>query len=318
MEGTKFVKARCKRTGKYYGLEVLEEGGCWVVVNVDELTDDKAQKLASEVRQDEFYTNENLLACTGCNSRRIGGCSCAKRKYDCKPDMDYHLDCAYCKDFEIDYSIPRGAHDEDEYVEIQGKLVKVVTFSNVEWQKFDRLNYHEDGRAAGYAEPTEHVIATEDRIEFHGYNISAMNEGVYYVIGEQDDFDIECTVDTSGIMPHPGGCFYIDFGLIKAEITEKGGTFYLGGRSVKTVGTNFRMRLSLTDAGTYTIYINGKEIDSEVNRHQSKTEVIFGFRHDAHHCSNLSHAILSGIVMHQGIARTDAPQKPKKRWSLFG
>ena len=185
---------------------------------------------------------------------------------------------------------------------MQGKEIKVVNFSNVEWIHFDYIQTHEDGKAAGFPEPKVHVIANNQNIEFHGYNISQMNEGVYYTIGMNDDFDIECDVDTSTISPHPGGHLYIDFGEIKAEISQTGGTFFLAGRQVATVGSKFKMRLARAD-GVYTIHINGKPCGDAVAGVQTDVHVIFGFKHDGHYCEQLSHAYMRGIKMMQGVAQ---------------
>lgn len=307
MEGTKFVKARCKATGKYFALEVKKYGLSWRVVNVDELDADKARVVASEVKQARFETNDNLLACSGCGKRRIGGCGCARKRFNCSADMGYKLDCAYCNKLEIDYSVPTRADLSDyrgEKVTVQGKEIKPITFSNVEWTRFDNINVHTNGRRHGYLhEPKVHVVLKEKNIEFHGYNISEMDEGVYYLIGARDDFDIECDVDTSGIRPHPGGHLYISFGLITANIDQNGGSFFLDGQAIASVGSRFKMRLALTDEGKYSIYINGALVGERVNPSQKRTKVIFGFKHQSHHCSELSHATLSGIKMMQGVAQ---------------
>lgn len=307
MIDTKFVKARCKKTGKYFALEVKQFGSEWRVVNVDELDADKARVVASEVKQARFVTADNLLPCSRCGDRRIGGCSCARKILDCSPQMGYHLDCAYCNKLEIDYSVPTRsdfAGYDGKTVTVQGKELKVVTFSNVEWIHFDNIQNHVNGRREGYRhEPLVHVEAEQERIEFHGYNVSQMDEGVYYEIGANDDFEIECNVDTSGIKPHPGGHLYISFGFINAQIDQNGGSFYLEGQAIATVGSRFTMRLSLTEEGKYTIYINGVKKGQRINYSQARTKIIFGFKHDGHHCELLSHATLSGIKMTQAVAQ---------------
>lgn len=307
MENTKFVKARCRRTGKYFALEVKKFGLSWRVVNVDELAPDKARMIASEVKQGKFNTNDTLLPCSKCGGRRIGGCSCPQETYNCSADMEYHLDCAYCDCLEIDYSQPSRratAGHEGKTVTVQGKEIRVVNFSNVEWEPFDNVKYHENGRLRGFfSEPRTHVKAKDEDIEFHGYNVSQMDEGVFYEIGENDDFEIECDVNTSGIMPHPGGYLYINFGLIRANIMQTGGTFYLGGHPCATVGNRFKMRLSLTNEGKYTVYIDGEKKGEKINPSQERTKIIFGFNHGPHCCSSLSHATLSNIKMTQGVAQ---------------
>ena len=306
MADNKFVKGYCEKTKQYFGLEMRQVGGQWKVINADHLSSDEAKVVATAVRQDHFETNDNLIACSRCGNRRIGGCNCPPNGLNgrCKKDMPYNFECIYCKHFVVDYSMPSRSDiaRHQGKVSVQGKEIKLITFSNVEWKKFDNVQTHESGRRAGYSEPLVHVEANEKNIEFHGYNISRMDEGVYYEIGKNDDFDIECNVDTSTIQPHPGGRLYISFGSITANIDQNGGSFCLDGREVARVGSRFNMKLSLTDEGCYAVYIDGRK-KGEV-RHQSRgnTKIIFGFAHDSHHCHILSHAYLRDIKMFQGIA----------------
>ena len=299
----KFVKARCRRTGIYFGLDVMQFGGEWKVVNMVRLTDEEAALTMTEVRQDSFESNGNLLACTKCGSRRVGGCaSCHKKLLHCSKSMKYKLDCLYCGELEIDYSMPRARdlekHKGKTVTLAQGKEIKVVTFSNVKWSRFDNIKYHPSG--AEYNEPRVHVSAIKESIEFHGYNISAMDEGVYYVIGGKDDFEIECDVDTSTIKPHPGGSFYVSFGAITAEISQAGGSFYLGGKAVAQIGSTFHMKLSLID-NCYYVSIDGVKRGELRRQDQGKVKVTFGFKHDSHHCRLLSHAYMKGIKMVHGV-----------------
>lgn len=302
---TKMVKARCKKTGNYYGLEVKKVGAEWRVVNMITLSEAEGKMFASEVKQDSFETNTNLIACPKCQSRKVGGCSCAVRFLSCFPGMKYKFDCVYCKNLEIDYSMPVGVDPSklkgSTVTLAQGKEVKVITFSNVKWKTFDNIAYHPSG--AVYHEPVKHVIAKKENIEFHGYNISQMDEGVYYEIGRQDDFEIECDVDTSTINPHPGGYFYVSFGEISARILLSGGEFYLDGKRVARVGSTFRMKLSLTEGGKYEIFIDGQKKGSVFKASEDKVRIVFGFAHDSHHCEKLSHAFLRGIKMRQGVSQ---------------
>ena len=307
MEETKFVKAHCARTNRYFGLEVKKIGSEWRVVNMDDLSAADARLLATQVRQDVFQSHTTLLACQKCGNRRVGGCACAQSAHPCSPTMAYRFDCLYCTECKIDYSLPSRSDVSGKVgstIIVQGKEVKVVTFSNAEWKKFDKLVSHTNGRTNGYpSEPTVHVAASETNIEFHGYNISAMDEGVYYDIGEQDDFTIECDVDTSTIQPHPGGRLYISFGLITANVTQNGGSFLLNGREVTKVGSRFRMKLSLTEGGKYEIFVNGSLCGSQTQRVSGMTRITFGFAHDSHNCDILSHAYLKDIKMEQGVAQ---------------
>lgn len=307
MSDTKFVKAYCKKTKQYMALEAKKIGSEWKVVNMTFLSDYDGKILTSEIKQDKFYTNENLLPCYKCGGREVGGCNCAPKQsgISCTKGMKYNFNCVYCDNLEIDYSINGSKSKQDKKtVTIQGKEVKIVTFSNVTWTKFDNIKNHPHEPYTYPNEPKIHVIANNENIEFHGYNISEMDEGVYYMIGEDDDFEIECDVDTSTIKPHPGGCFYVSFGLISAEIFLEGGKFFLNGQEVASVGSNFSMKLSLTDKGKYEIFINNRLVGSSFKEVTSKTKITFGFKHGSHHCYMLSHAYIKNIKMKQGIANS--------------
>lgn len=304
MGDTKIVKAYCNKTKKYYGLEVRKVGLFnWEVVNMVDLSLKESKILASEVKQKYFNTHKNLVPCFKCGSRRVGGCDCAKTITDCKPDMKYKFQCIYCKEFIIDYSLPKrsdviryGGGDGKVTIS-QGKEVHVVKFDDEGWIKFDNVKVHPHST---YIEHRHHVIATDENIEFHGYHVSEMDEGVYYEIEPGDDFEIECSVNTSKISPHPGGFFYVDFGIITAHIDQNGGEFLLEGRPVSHVGNRFKMKLSLTDGCHYEIYINDTLVAEKSVQVSSPTRITFGFKHGGHCCDLLSHAFIKGIKMKQG------------------
>ena len=174
---------------------------------------------------------------------------------------------------------------------------KAVTFSNVEWEKYDRISDHPSG--AEFNEPTVHVIADEKKIEFHGYNISQMDEGVTYTIDGSDDFEIECNIDTSTIQPHPGGFLKILLGIISANLNENGGSILLGDEVVATVGSRFRLKMALSDGGHYEVYVDGKLAGSKYHPTSGGVDVTFGFEHESHYCHILSHAYISNIDMMQ-------------------
>lgn len=308
MSETKFVKAVCSKTKRYFWLEVQQFDGRWLVVNVDDLPDESAEILATEVHQDTFETRDTLLACSRCGNRRVGGCACPPSQVNghCSKKMKYNFECVYCSHCTIDYSMPdpeKVKRHQTASVTVQGKEVKAITFSNVKWKKFDKILLHKSGRLAGFKEPFVHVKAKGEDIEFHGYNISKMDEGVYYVIGENDDFEIECDVDTSTIEPHPGGYLYISFGIITAKIDLHGGTFLLDGEEVAWVGSNFKMRLSLTECGKYEIFIDDEKRGEKFVPVKKKTKIVFGFTHEEHYCDSLSHAYLKNIKMKQAVAK---------------
>lgn len=303
MDETKIVKARCKKTKLYYGLTVKKIQDVWKVVDVIPLTAEQGSLLTSEVKQPRFETNGNLLACYRCGSRVVGGCRCPEKENACSPRMGYHFNCIYCHNLEVDYSrgkpsVSYAGQGPGEITLVQGKKVK-ITFSNVKWEKYDRILHHPHAESFAKYEPKVHIVADEEKIEFHGYNVSEMNEGVFYTIGGNDDFEISCDVDTSTIKPHPGGCLSIEMGAITARIDQNGGSFFLGGQAVAQVGSRFSMTLSLTEGGRYTVTVNGKKAGEVFKRNGQSVEVRFGFSHGSHYCEMLSHAYITGIQMSQ-------------------
>ena len=174
---------------------------------------------------------------------------------------------------------------------------KAVTFSNAEWEKYDRISDHPSG--AEFNEPSIHVIADEKKIEFHGYNVSQMDEGVTYTIDGSDDFEIECNIDTSTIQPHPGGFLKILLGIISANLNENGGSILLEDEVVATVGSKFHLKMALSDGGHYEVFVDGKLAGSKYSPTSGGIDVIFGFEHEAHYCHILSHAYISNIDMMQ-------------------
>ena len=129
MEGTKFIKAYCEKIRQYYALEIKKYGSAWKVVNVTHLSTDEARLVSSEIEQSSFETNTTLIACLKCGSRKVGGCSCSRKRHQCAPGMKYQFDCVYCDKLKIDYSIPTasevGGRVGEKVVLSQGQEVKI-------------------------------------------------------------------------------------------------------------------------------------------------------------------------------------------------
>jgi molecular chaperone DnaK len=189
---------------------------------------------------------------------------------------------------------------------------KAVTFSNAKWEKYDNIIVHPSG--AQFNEPAVHVIANEKNIEFHGYNVSQMDEGVSYTINADDDFEIECNINTSAIQPHPGGNVKITLGIITASLNENGGDIFLDSESIATVGSKFKLKMSLTDGGRYEVYLNGKLAGSKSKPSMGGIDVCFGLAHDSHCCQTLSHAYISDIKMKQRANQADDESSDVTTW----
>ncbi len=128
MAEKKFVKAYCDVSKQYYGMDVEKIGGTWKVVNMIYLSASEAKLASSEVKQDTFYTHDNLIACRGCGGRKVGGCNHARSYVQCGKNMKYNFQCIYCNNFKIDYSIPTelsGYRAGDVIKLSQGQEVKI-------------------------------------------------------------------------------------------------------------------------------------------------------------------------------------------------
>ena len=68
-----FLKARCGKTGRFYGMELRRVDGVWNVVNMTDLSPSEAARVSSDIPKGTYETNTNLLPCATCGSRRVGG-----------------------------------------------------------------------------------------------------------------------------------------------------------------------------------------------------------------------------------------------------
>ena len=128
MAEKKFVKAYCGVSKQYYGLDVEKIGGSWKVVNMIYLSAEEGKLASSEVKQDTFYTHDNLIPCRGCGSRKVGGCSHAPSYVPCKKLKSFNFQCIYCNNFKIDYSVPTatGNYKKGDVIKLsQGQEVKI-------------------------------------------------------------------------------------------------------------------------------------------------------------------------------------------------
>lgn len=115
-------------------MEIKHFGSVWKVVNVVDLSESEASLVSSDIKQSSFETNNNLLACTKCGTRRVGSCSCAKKQIQCTKNMKYQFACVYCNELGIDYTIPTfedAHHREGETIILsQGQEVKIKYADN--------------------------------------------------------------------------------------------------------------------------------------------------------------------------------------------
>lgn len=132
MKDTKFIKGICKKTKQHFGLEIKKFGEDWKVVNFICISPEEASVITSEIKQARFLTNNNLQACAKCGGRKVSGCSCALKLFKCHAG-EYNFQCIYCKNMEIDYSVPAfsGGYKEGEVIRLsQGQEVVIQNTDN--------------------------------------------------------------------------------------------------------------------------------------------------------------------------------------------
>ena len=128
MADTKFLKGKCNKTGRYFGLEIKQNRGSWEVVNFLEIPEEEARVITSEIRQPSFETATSLLPCDKCGSRKVGGCNCTARRCPVQRG-EYNFQCVYCKNMEIDYSSVSSiaGYKEGDVIRLsQGQEVKIT------------------------------------------------------------------------------------------------------------------------------------------------------------------------------------------------
>ena len=126
-----YLKAKCRRTGKWFGLEVEKDRGPAVITNFVDITEEMANHISPQYSVDEnIETGRNLIACKYCRSRRFAGCSCNKNRKTCRPSDKYDFQCVYCNELEIDYF---GADER-----ASGDFYNHVNVSNLPRSAFDK------------------------------------------------------------------------------------------------------------------------------------------------------------------------------------
>ncbi|MBO5312945.1 MAG: hypothetical protein J6B29_03165 [Clostridia bacterium] len=145
----KMLKAKCKRTGRYYGIELRQRDGEWKAVNMVWLSDDERAIIDSEVRQSRFLSADNLQPCGKCGTRKLFSCSCLRGKRACSLSSPYELDCIYCDQLEIDYSRNRRRGPYTEWAG-HSNIPQAIKdkYGNPQGSQYDLA---EDGAFTGYS-----------------------------------------------------------------------------------------------------------------------------------------------------------------------
>ena len=146
-----YLKAKCRKTGKWFGLEVEKNGTSpAVITNFVDITEEMAQHITPQYSVDpHIETGRNLVACKYCHSRKFGNCSCNKRRKSCRATDKYDFQCVYCDELEIDYT---GAVDDgsDFYNHVNVSNLPKSAFDKHGNPQGDQFDLAKDGSMKGF------------------------------------------------------------------------------------------------------------------------------------------------------------------------
>lgn len=147
-----FLKAKCRKTGKWFGLEVEKIGSSpAVITNFVDITEEMANHITPQYSVDpHIETGKNLIPCKYCRSRKFGNCSCNKRRKTCRSTDKYDFQCVYCDELEIDYT---GATDtgSDFYNHVNVSNLPKSAFDKHGNPQGDQFDLAKDGSMKGYS-----------------------------------------------------------------------------------------------------------------------------------------------------------------------
>ncbi len=96
MADEKILLAQCSQTGKKFCIECRKKGADYQAVNFIDLSDSDFGRLNSEISCERLTSADNLIPCRYCQSRRVSGCSCNRKKKQCSKNEKYDFQCLYC------------------------------------------------------------------------------------------------------------------------------------------------------------------------------------------------------------------------------
>ncbi len=96
MSDKRVLSAYCKKTNRYFALEVSNAQGDWEAVNFIDLPEEQALTLASGGISLPLLSAPSLLPCNRCGNRNVFGCSCAAKSFQCSKKANYNFQCLYC------------------------------------------------------------------------------------------------------------------------------------------------------------------------------------------------------------------------------
>lgn len=102
MADESIILAHCSKTGKKFCIEVKKKGSGYQAVNFVDLSDGNYNSLVSELSCESLTSADNLLPCRYCQSRKVSGCSCNRKRKRCGKGDKYDFQCLYCDSLQMD------------------------------------------------------------------------------------------------------------------------------------------------------------------------------------------------------------------------
>ena len=102
MADESIILAHCSKTAKKFCIEVKKKGSGYQAVNFVDLSDGNYNSLVSELSRESLTSADNLLPCRYCQSRKVSGCSCNRKRKRCSKGDKYDFQCLYCDSLQMD------------------------------------------------------------------------------------------------------------------------------------------------------------------------------------------------------------------------
>lgn len=109
---SKIVRAKCSKTDKKFLVEASKFGSEYSITNFIDIDELRYSKVHSQIDGSNLKTDERILPCLICGSRKIASCGCVMKNKVCHADDKYQYQCIYCPNL----SIERPASSRKIYV----------------------------------------------------------------------------------------------------------------------------------------------------------------------------------------------------------
>ncbi len=186
-----------------------------------------------------------------------------------------------------------------------------ITFTSG-WTYYDNIASHPTSMYPDDALP--HVIFEDNSdgtgtVTFHGYHVSAMDEGQYLDLDNETVVDIKLNAEGQFFVNHTNGTFHISIGPVSAAISSSGGDIQTAGTTISGghLGPKFGLWINY-DHGNYKIYASEAKDYKDLDESDLKStytdpsdngniRITLGFTHVSHGCGQRDEAVIQGILI---------------------